>query len=108
MSKIVDFNTRNTEDLELTEYEKQVMREIADDDRELGAHSLDVLRRQNRDEILEFYSKQKKNARLFDGVIGCSRKECSEEEWVSFREAKAEVLDQVISYLMVSTYAAEA
>ncbi|ADL36222.1 hypothetical protein bpr_II285 (plasmid) [Butyrivibrio proteoclasticus B316] len=51
MSKIVDFNTRNTEDLELTEYEKQVMREIADDDRELGAHSLDVLRRQNRDEI---------------------------------------------------------
>ena len=57
---------------------------------------------------VEFYSKQKKNARLFDGVIGCSRKECSEEEWVSFREAKAEVLDQVISYLMVSTYAAEA
>ena len=102
MSKIVDFNTRNTEDLELTEYEKQVMREIADDDRELGAHSLDVLRRQNRDEI------RVKNARLFDGVIGCSRKECSEEEWVSFREAKAEVLDQVISYLMVSTYAAEA
>lgn len=39
------------------------------------------------------------HARLFDGSIGCSRKECTEEEWASFRPEKAEVLDEAYTYL---------
>lgn len=52
--------------------------------------------------ILRKVYKNKTNARLYDGVIGKSRRECTEAEWISFRQDKADVLDQIISYLMVS------
>ncbi len=53
--------------------------------------------------ILHKEYKKLTNARLFDGGIGRPKKECSEEEWDSFRPEKAEVLDEVITYLMLRT-----
>lgn len=37
--------------------------------------------------------------RVFDGTVGVKRAECTDEEWVSFRPEKADVLDDVSTYL---------
>lgn len=55
--------------------------------------------------ILRKLYKQKTNARLFDGMIGVPRKECTEEEWESFRQDKADVLDQIIDYITINAQA---
>ncbi|MBQ7428377.1 hypothetical protein [Butyrivibrio sp.] len=52
--------------------------------------------------ILRKVYKEKTRARLFDGSIGVSRKECSQSEWESFRPEKADLLDQIVSYLIAN------
>ena len=52
--------------------------------------------------VLRKVYKEKTHARLFDGSIGVSRKECSQEEWESFRSEKADLLDQIVSYLVAN------
>ena len=49
--------------------------------------------------VLRKEYKKLTNAQLFDGGIGCSRRDCTDEEWNSFRPEKAEVLDEVYTYL---------
>ena len=54
--------------------------------------------------ILRKEYKKLTGARLFDGGIGVPKNECTEAEWISFRAEKADVLDQVVSYLSVRSY----
>ena len=53
--------------------------------------------------VLHKEYKKLTGARLFDGSIGVAKRECTEEEWDSFRPDKAEMLDEVVTYMILST-----
>lgn len=49
--------------------------------------------------VLRSEYKKLTGMRIFDGGIGQSRKECSESQWDSFRPEKADLLDEVYTFL---------
>lgn len=53
--------------------------------------------------VLHKEYKKLTGARLFDGGIGVAKRECTEEEWDSFRPEKAEMLDEIVTYLILRT-----